>query len=50
MDEKDKCKKCNGKKLTNFNTRIEVAVEPGVPNDHDYIFNGMSDDIPGNLY
>lgn len=50
MDEKDKCKKCNGKKLTNFNTHIEVAVEPGVPNDHDYIFNGMSDDIPGILY
>jgi len=26
---------------------IEVSVEPGVPHEHDYIFNGMSDDIPG---
>ena len=37
VDEKDKCKKCNGKKLIDSKTQIECALEPGCPHEHSYI-------------
>jgi DnaJ family protein A protein 2 len=47
VDEKDKCKKCMGKKVSEVKTTLEVAVEPGCPNEHSYIFHGMADEQPG---
>jgi len=47
VDEKDKCKKCMGKKLATQKTELEVAVEPGCPNEHVYILHGMGDEAPG---
>lgn len=47
VSEKDKCKKCNGKKVMEQKTHLEVAIEPGCPNEHSYIFHGMSDELPG---
>lgn len=49
VDEKDKCKQCNGKKLLDTKVTIECAVEPGCPNEHSYIFHGMADEAPGVL-
>ncbi len=47
VDEKDKCKKCNGKKVLEQKTQLEVALEPGCPHEHSYIFHGMADEHPG---
>jgi len=49
VDEKDKCKKCNGKKLLDSKIQIECAMEPGCPHEHSYIQSGMSDEAPGVL-
>lgn len=49
VDEKDKCKKCNGKKLAEVKSTIECAVEPGCPNEHTYVFHSMADEQPGVL-
>ena len=49
VSEKDKCKKCNGKKVMEQKTQLEVAIEPGCPNEHSYIFHGMADELPGNF-
>ena len=40
MDDKDKCKGCKGKKVEDKTKEIEVFVEPGCPNEHDYIYAG----------
>jgi len=45
IDEKDKCKTCNGRKVVDKITKLDVAIEPGVPEDHDYIFAGESDEF-----
>lgn len=47
VDEKDKCKKCNGKKLIQETKTIECAVEPGCPNEYPYVFHGYADEAPG---
>jgi len=47
MDEKDKCKVCKGNKLADNVKELEVAIEPGVPDCHDYILSGESDEAPG---
>jgi DnaJ family protein A protein 2 len=49
VDDKDKCKQCKGIKVVDDKKIMEVAIEPGVPNDHDYIFHGDSDEYPGIL-
>lgn len=46
-EEKDRCKKCKGQKIIDDVKVIEVAIEPGVPNEHDIIFTGESDEGPG---
>lgn len=43
MAEEDKCKVCDGKRLVEKTKVLEVAVEQGVPDSHDYIFHGESD-------
>lgn len=47
MDEKDKCKKCNGKKIMDQKKTLEVAVEAGVPDKHDIIMHSEGDEQPG---
>jgi len=47
MSEKDKCKVCKGIKIADETKELEVALEPGVPEDHDYILSGESDETPG---
>lgn len=47
MEEKDKCKECQGKKVFEKEKVLEVAIEPGCPDEHDYIFTGESDELPG---
>ncbi len=43
MEEEDKCKGCAGKRVKEVEKVIEVAIEQGVPDSHDYIFYGESD-------
>lgn len=47
MDEKKKCKKCKGKKLTEIEKKVEVCIEPGCPSDHIIKFNGEGNEFPG---
>lgn len=44
IPEKDKCKKCKGAKVVDESKNIEVAIESGVPHEHDYVFTGESDE------
>jgi DnaJ family protein A protein 2 len=47
MSEKDRCKKCKGQRVVDQEKTIEVPLEKGVPDEHDYVFYGESDEIPG---
>ena len=47
VPEKDKCKKCKGNKVIDEKKNLEVAIESGVPHEHDYIFTGENDEYPG---
>lgn len=47
IDEKDKCKDCKGEKIKKITKNIDVTIEPGVPHEHDIIFTGEGDEIPG---
>ena len=44
VPEKDKCKKCKGNKVIDEKKNLEVAIESGVPHEHDYIFTGENDE------
>jgi len=37
MDPKDVCKGCKGQKVVDDINKIELSIEPGVPDKHDYI-------------
>ena len=43
MKEEDKCKNCKGEKVIMVEKNLEVAIESGCPNEHDYIFTGEHD-------
>ncbi|CAD8083078.1 unnamed protein product [Paramecium sonneborni] len=45
--EKDRCKKCKGNKVIDQEKVIEIPLERGVPDEHDYQFYGESDELPG---
>lgn len=45
--EKDRCKKCKGDKVLDVEKIIEIPLEKGVPEEHDYQFYGESDEYPG---
>lgn len=47
MDEKDRCKKCKGQRIADDDKIIQVGLEKGVPDDHDYTFYGEGDEMPG---
>lgn len=44
MSEKDRCKTCKGKKVFEKPTTLEVAIEPGCPNEHHYVQSGECDE------
>ena len=45
MKEEDRCKVCKGDKIKEVERTLEVAIEPGVPDQHDYIFTGENDEM-----
>lgn len=45
--KEDKCKNCTGKCVLQENKTLEVAIEPGIPNEHMIQFHGDGDEIPG---
>ena len=47
INEKDKCKHCNGKKVTQDQKLITVEISKGAPNGERYIFHGEADEFPG---
>lgn len=47
MDPKDKCKVCKGERVSMQTKKIEVGLECGVPDGHDYVYTGESDEAPG---
>lgn len=49
MKEEDKCKNCKGEKIIMVEKTLEVAIESGCPNEHDYIFTGENDEYVRNF-
>lgn len=47
VSEKDKCKTCNGQKVTKEKKVIEAQIDRGAPNNEKYIFHGEADEYPG---
>lgn len=45
MDEKDRCKKCKGNRVMDVEKVIQLPLEKGVPDEHDYTFYGESDEV-----
>lgn len=51
FDEKTRCTECKGNKIVEKEKIIEVAIEVGCPDEHDYIFTGESDEyVPNFLF
>ena len=46
INEKDKCKECNGKKVVKDKKILEVQVDKGAPNGEKYVFHGEADEFP----
>lgn len=47
IDEANKCKTCNGKKVCKEKKVIEVAIDKGTPSNGQYTFHGEADEYPG---
>ena len=47
IDEKNKCKECNGKKVKKEKKIIDVQIDKGTPNNYQYKFHGEADEFPG---
>lgn len=47
IDEKNKCKTCNGKKVCKEKKVIEANIDKGTPNNYQYTFHGEADEFPG---
>ena len=46
IDEANKCKNCNGKKVIKEKKVLEATIDKGAPHGEKYIFHGESDEIP----
>ena len=46
IDEADKCKNCNGKKVIKEKKVLEASIDKGSPHGEKYIFHGESDEHP----
>lgn len=47
IDEKNKCKHCNGKKVIKEKKLLEAEIDKGSPNGYQYTFHGEADEYPG---
>jgi len=47
IDEKNKCKTCNGKKVVKEKKIIDVEIDKGTPDKYEYKFHGEADEAPG---
>ena len=47
IDEKNKCKTCNGKKVCKEKKVLEAVIDKGTPNNYQYTFHGEADEYPG---
>jgi DnaJ-class molecular chaperone len=47
IDEKNKCKNCNGKKVVKEKKVLDVEIDKGSPNNSQYTFHGEADEFPG---
>jgi DnaJ homolog subfamily A member 2 len=47
IDEANKCKTCNGKKVVKEKKIIEAEIDKGAPNNQQYTFHGEADEFPG---
>jgi DnaJ-class molecular chaperone len=47
IDEKNKCKNCDGKKVTKEKKVLEVQIDKGAPNGEQYVLHGEADEYPG---
>lgn len=45
MIEEDKCEKCKGEKILEEKNEIMVKLEPGVPENHFYTFEGEGHEV-----
>jgi DnaJ family protein A protein 2 len=46
IDDKKKCKVCNGKKVKKETKKLKVEVDKGAPNGEKYTIHGEGDEIP----
>jgi DnaJ family protein A protein 2 len=46
IDDKKKCKPCNGKKVKKEKKTLKVEVDKGAPNGEKYVIHGEADEIP----
>jgi DnaJ-class molecular chaperone len=46
IDDKKKCKVCNGKKLKKENKKLKVEIDKGAPHGEKYTMHGEGDEIP----
>lgn len=44
MKEEDRCKDCKGEKVKKVKRTLEVAIQPGCPDMHDYVYTGENDE------
>lgn len=47
VNEKDKCKHCDGKKVLKEKKVLEVTIDKGSPNGEKYVLHGEADEFPG---
>ncbi len=46
IDEKKKCKTCNGKKVKKDTKKLKVEVDKGAPNGEKYVIHGEGNEVP----
>ena len=46
IDEKNKCKSCNGSQVAKDKKIIEVEIDKGSPHGEKYVFHGEADEYP----
>jgi DnaJ family protein A protein 2 len=47
IDQKNKCRTCDGKKVVKEIKTIDVVIDKGAPNNQTYVFHGEADEYPG---
>lgn len=46
IDEKKKCKPCNGKKIKKETKKLKIQVDKGAPHGEKYVLHGEGDEVP----